>query len=298
MDAAEKVYRFYERYRGEKFVYGRSAAGQPLVGVHVGGHGYPQVIAQYAIHAREWVTSLLALGHVGRAESGCFCSRGDRGGVSVANKDLCGGVYILPLTNPDGAALALRGESFLRTLSKERAAFLEEINGGKDFSLWKANAEGVDLNVNFPARWGTGRSNVFSPAPQNFVGSAPLCAPESAALAAFTEKVRPAATVSFHTKGREIYWEFFQKGEGAARDARIARALSEETGYAVRKTPSSAGGYKDWCVETFGIPAFTVETGDDGLAHPLGEGAFPAIWQENAGVPNRLIEELIAWKKR
>ena len=83
------------------------------------------------------------------------------------------------------------------------------------------------------------------------------------------------------------------------RDKHIARMFAASLQYRIVPTQNvSSGGYKDWCVETFGIPAFTVETGDDGLAHPLGEDAFPAIWQENAGVPNRLIEELIAWKKR
>lgn len=279
MDAVEKVYRFYRSYAGEKFVYGRSASGLPLIGFHVGGRGYPQVVAQYAIHAREWITSLVGLRHVLRGTT-------------------CGGAYILPLANPDGAALSLRSDRFLRSLGKERAAFLTDINGGKDFSLWKANASAVDLNVNFPARWGTGRHNVFAPAPQNFVGAAPLSEPESAALAAFTVRISPDATVSFHTKGKEIYWEFFQRGEAALRDERIACALAEETGYAACRVQGSAGGYKDWCVEALGIPAFTIEAGGDALSHPIGEKYLAALWQENAGVIDRLIKELIAWKKK
>ncbi len=258
MDAVDTVYRFYERYRGEKFVYGRSARGLPLVGFFVGRHGFPTILLQYAIHAREWVTALLALEHIGR-------------GIP------CGGAYILPLTNPDGAALSLRREGF---------------------SLWKANAEGVDCNVNFPALWGTGSANVFAPAPQGYVGARPLSAPEARSLARFTRRVRPDATVSYHTKGRVIYWEFGQTGEALARDRKIVFALSEETGYAVGSAAGSAGGYKDWCIRALGIPAFTIEAGSDALAHPLGEERLPALVRENAGVPGRLAEELLSWKKR
>ena len=66
------------------------------------------------------------------------------------------------MTNPDGVALALGGLSSVKEPS--RADFLRGLNGGEDFSLWKANANGVDLNVNFDARWGAGIKNVFSPA--------------------------------------------------------------------------------------------------------------------------------------
>lgn len=258
MDAVEKVYRFYESWRGEKFVYGKSACGAPLVGFFVGQREYPVLLFQYAMHAREWITALLALEHIKRGMPR-------------------GGGYFLPLVNPDGAALSLRSRAL---------------------SLWKANAEGVDLNVNFPAGWGTGRANVFSPAPQNCVGAYPLCAPESRALARFTLRARPAATVSYHTKGGEIYWEFGQKGEALCRDEKLAAALADETGYAARRITGSAGGYKDWCIRALGIPAFTVEAGSDALSHPLGEDCLPALVRENIGVPERLAEELCKWKTR
>ncbi len=258
MDAVEKVYRFYESWRGEKFVYGKSVSGKPLVGFFVGKHTYPVLLLQYAIHAREWITSLLALEHIKR-------------GVSQ------GGAYILPLTNPDGALLSLCDPA--RT-------------------LWKANANGVDLNVNFPALWGTGVSNTFAPSSQNYVGARPLSEPETRALVRFTGKVRPSATVSYHTKGREIYWEFFQQGAALERDKRLASALADETGYTAKTIVGSAGGYKDWCIRALRIPAFTIEAGSDAFAHPIGEGALPALVRENIGVPERLGKELLPWKTK
>ncbi len=151
------------------------------------------------------------------------------------------GGWIVPLVNPDGAVLCQSGRS-----------------------MWKANARGVDLNVNFDADWGAGRLNTRVRGSENCIGDRPFSESESSALAAFTRKIKPYVTFSFHTKGGEIYWEF--KGEG---DKNGARLLSESTGYAVRKIIGSAGGYKDWCIQKLGIPAYTIECGSDSLPHPI-----------------------------
>lgn len=246
MNLYREIRSFYADFRGEKRIIGSSAEGRRLYAFFVGEHAYPVGICQYAMHAREWITALLALEHIARG---------------VAR----GGVWFVPLVNPDGAAIV---QNAYRKGRRARE---------KEFSLWKANAEGVDLNVNFPARWGSGKSNVFSPAPENYVGKFPLCAPESRALSRFTREIGPDYTVSWHTKGEEIYWRFHQPSEAEERDRRLAAILSASTGYPLVESPDSAGGYKDWCVESLGIPAFTVEVGRDALPHPLGTGELSGI---------------------
>jgi hypothetical protein len=151
------------------------------------------------------------------------------------------GGWVVPLVNPDGAQIA-------QTKNK----------------LWKANARGVDLNCNFDADWGTGRLNTKVRGSANCTGDYPLSECESAALVNFTIKVKPQVTISFHTKGGEIYWEF--NGEG---DARGADILAQATGYKCKKICGSAGGYKDWCIQKLHIPAYTIECGRDSLPHPI-----------------------------
>ena len=102
------------------------------------------------------------------------------------------------------------------------------------------------------------------------------------ALKVFTEEIRPDYTVSYHTKGEEIYWRFFQEGNKEKRDRRLAEILSKTTGYSLKEAEGSVGGYKDWCVETLGIPSFTIEAGLDDLPHPIGEEAFEDILKKNA----------------
>ncbi|MBR2617345.1 MAG: hypothetical protein IKC56_03865, partial [Clostridia bacterium] len=179
---------------------------------------------------------------------------------------LMGGYWFLPITNPDGVLLATRGIATAPTAYRN---MLIKINGGKDFSLWKANGRGVDLNVNFSARHGEGRQNVFAPAPQNFVGEAPESEPCTKALVHFTRAVNPCLTVSLHTKGQEIYYDF-PSGKGVfSGDKALGEGIFAPLNYSFKTAPFSVGGYKDWCIQTMQIPAYTVELFPDALSHPV-----------------------------
>lgn len=152
-----------------------------------------------------------------------------------------GGGWIIPLLNPDGVAICEQCDP-----------------------MWKANGRGVDLNCNFDADWGTGRLNTRTRGSENCIGDYPFSESESSALARFTERVKPFVTLSFHTKGGEVYWEFGGRG-----DERGAKIIADYTGYAVKKITGSSGGYKDWCIQKLNVPAYTVECGSDSLTHPI-----------------------------
>lgn len=269
MDIYAEVTEFYEGYLGEKISIGKSVFGHTMYAMKV-GKGRPCGLVQAGIHGREYITAKLCLSQIRR-------------GVSL------GSCWFIPLVNPDGARLSQVGiKSVPDTFHQKR---LLEWNGGKrDFSLWKANGQGVDLNVNFPARWGTGVKNTRVPGGENYVGTAPLCAPESDALAQFTQKLRPDYTVSYHTKGEEIYWKFGNSTHTCPLSKPLAELLSQCTGYPLKEAEGSVGGFKDWCLETLQIPSFTVEVGQDVFAHPLGEQALPNIIQKNVDTIDRLSE--------
>lgn len=269
MNIYDDLRRFYDGYQGEKRIIGTSCEGRKLYAFFIGRHEGPVAVSQYAIHAREWITAYLALAHIRRGT--------ERGGA-----------WVVPLANPDGALLCTEGISSVG--ADWRRQLLLRVNKGCDFTLWKANAEAVDLNVNFDARWGTGKRNVTHPAAEGYIGTKPFSAPESLALKDFTYAVRPDFTISWHTKGEEIYWRFHQPLLRALRDKRYARLLRASTGYRLRETPHSAGGYKDWCVERLKIPAFTVEAGSDALAHPLGFSALGGLLKKNYNAVADLLE--------
>jgi len=184
---------------------------------------------------------------------------------------------------------------------KAKAIFLKQkiegaiaVNGGSlDFSLYKANINGVDLNNNFDAKFGQGAGQVFAAATQGFCGRFPFCQKESAALKNFSLAVRPDITVSYHAKGQEVYYQFFQDQIDFARDKKIAKSIANHLGYRlVDGDLGSSGGYKDWCIDFLKVPALTIEIVDDLYPHPLSVDLLEKEWDKNKDIPSMILEGL------
>ncbi len=260
---------------------GYSESGRLIPYIRVGARMGCKIIVTGAIHARENVTAALVMRQAAYA---------------LENGVPRGSVYFIPMLNPDGALLIEHGADYFG----ERREFLKEINGGgADFSLWKANIDAVDLNVNFDARFGSGSKNVRFPSPENYIGRYPFSARETEALKNFTLDVMPDSTVSYHAKGQELYWYFHQTGWRKNRDLRLAVYLNERLGYRLGGDETdSAGGYKDWCVDVLRIPAVTVEIVSDDMEHPLPDDALSEDeWERNKDLPIRLIDYLASNEK-
>lgn len=269
MDIYEKITAFYNTINTEKKIIGKSLFGRSMYAMKV-GNGAPVGLVQCAMHGREFITALLAV---------------EQYKIGVER----GSCWFIPLANPDGALLSEIGISTAPNAVQER---LLAMNGGEIFTLWKANGRGVDLNVNFPAKWGKGVKNTRIAGAENYVGRRPFSEPETRALRNFTLQIRPDYTLSYHTKGEEIYWYFDQSSRTCPRDKRLARVLSETTGYPLAEAKGSAGGYKDWCIQRLHIPAFTVEVGLDEYSHPLREDALGDILEKNLTAVSALSKEI------
>lgn len=257
MDLFCELKAFYRRFSGVKGVIGTSEQGRPLYFVCVRKTDYPIVIAQYAIHAREYVTSYLALK---QAEDYLLNGK-------------FGTVYFIPLVNPDGVKVCMSGKPF-----------------------YKANSRGVDLNVNFDALWGKGKLNKTVKGDSDYVGERPFSEKETRALRDFTFLVKPDVTISYHSKGEEIYYEFGQAQTEREKHRLIAERVASVTGYEIKSTPNSCGGYKDWCIDKLNIPALTIEVGDDRLSHPITKDHLNDIYQKNKCVINAVTEIMNEFK--
>ncbi|MDR1917733.1 MAG: hypothetical protein LBQ05_01970 [Christensenellaceae bacterium] len=244
---------------------GDSVCGQPILAFFVGNRkARNKILVTGGMHAREWVTALvvaeLAKKYYKMYQKNKFDAE----------------IIFIPLTNPDGVRLAIDG---LTPFFAKQKKFLLSVNSGDtDFSQWKANANAVDINVNFDANWGGGVQNVFSPAPANYVGKYPESEPETQSLVNIVNRLHPSSSIAFHTKGDIIYYGFDQLPEWQIeRDKIIADDISAQTGYPPVQSVGSAGGLNDWIALTTTAPAFTVEVGSDTLPHPIGEDQLPAI---------------------
>ena len=257
MNVLSELDEFYDKWSGEKGYIGSSENGVLIKYFAVDKGEYPVVIAQYAIHAREYITTYLAIEQIRE-----FKKSGGHGTV-----------YFIPAVNPDGIAEALFADR-----------------------LYKANARRVDLNVNFDARWGQGAKNTTTPSSENYIGKSPFSESETRALRDFTLRIRPTVTISYHSKGEEIYWEFFQEGRDKVRDKKLADIISLTTGYPLKSAGVSAGGYKDWCIEKLNIPSYTLEVGNDGLSHPIQKESLGEIFDKNKNLFTVVTEYL--WKEK
>ena len=96
----------------------------------------------------------------------------------------------------------------------------------------------------------------------------PLDQPESAALAAFARCVHPDLMLALHTQGSVIYPGPAESAPAGS--AALAAAMSEASGYPVEPVPeaSANAGFKDWFLQCFRRPAFTIEMG-------IGENPLP-----------------------
>lgn len=250
---------------------GASVSGRMIPVFHAGGFKGRQALIQGAIHGREHITAKLIVMQIY---------------YTLQNADeLDGGIYFIPMSNPDGVSLCQYGLDSVKNNAARK--YLLNVNGGSaDFSLWKANINAVDLNCNFPARWGTGAQNVFAPAPESYAGPRAASESETRALMEITQRVKPGLTISYHCKGREIYWQFHQAERLLIRDGDIAEIFAAVTGYAVVDGDrGSAGGYKDWCIERFKIPAYTFEIVDDSYSHPVPYSALDEEFSLNKDIP-------------
>ena len=262
-----------------------TAFGRPVYAVSL-GCGPRKVLCTGAHHANEWITATLLLKFL---EDLCraFREGGTLAGVSAAAILETATIHTVPMVDPDGVAL-VTGEIGPGSAEYEKARQMAAFYPGIPFPQgWKADLLGVDLNLQYPAGWLRAREIKFSqgytrPGPRDYVGRSPLSQREPLALAAYTEQLDPQLVIAWHTQGREIYWQYQDYAPAEA------RALGEEfarvSGYDLADTPysSSFAGYKDWFIQEFRRPGFTVEAGLG--ENPLPLSQFPTIYRDNLGI--------------
>ena len=179
-----------------------------------------------SIHAREYITSELVCKMI---DDGLFDS------VKEFN------LSFIIMANPDGVELCLSG---LQSVPESERRRLFEINGkSADFSLWKANGRGVDLNNNFDADFKR-IINSNKSASSGYAGEFAESELETKAVVNYLKKKNPFIVLCYHSKGEEIYFNYFQEDCCLKRDRLIAERFSnidaiEINNRSVSKCPSN-----------------------------------------------------------
>lgn len=264
---------------------GSSVLGKPLYWLSI-GEGGREVFYNASHHANEWITTPLLLKYL-ENYARVYSQDGSIGGQRADTLYRTATLYIAPLVNPDGVDL-VTGEIAPGSTQYSRAQALAQNYPNISFpGGWKANINGVDLNLQYPAGWDEAREIKFAqgftmPGPRDYVGTAPLSQPESRAVYNFTLDHDFKLTLSYHTQGNVIYWKYldYEPENSYA----IGRRFAELSGYSLELTPpgSAYAGYKDWFIQQYNRPGYTMEVGR-GVA-PLPLSQFGSIYRANEGV--------------
>ena len=274
-------------------VIGKSLDNREIHEVILGeGNSEKHVLIHAGIHGREYLTSLLVMKQIeyylNNYENGEYCG--------IKYKDLFNSIafHLIPMVNPDGITISQIGIKGIRSEELKDSiyeCYYNDLNSRytsdrfKNYlKKWKANARGVDLNRNFDAAWNEIKQSKKCSF-QNYKGKFCNSEPESKALVNLVDKYNFIYTVSYHSSGNLIYWDY--KGSLVKNEcSELADLIACVTGYTKEKSDSEysevvPGGFKDWASSKPNnpIPSITIEVGLGTC--PLKISEFKYIWNAN-----------------
>lgn len=264
---------------------GKSVMGKDLTLLQI-GNGRTQVFYNASHHANEWITSLVLLKFL-EDYARAYGSGGRIFDMSAVALYSTTSLSIVPMVNPDGVDLVVGA------IPKDSEYYTNALRLSRNYpdipfpNGWKANIKGIDLNVNYPAEWEQAKRvkadlGFTSPGPREFVGPSPLSEPETRAIYEFTLNNDFVLILAYHTQGEVIYWKFLDFEPRLSR--KIGEKFSQASGYPLETAPyaSSFAGYKDWFIQNYNRPGYTVEVGRGVSPLPLSQ--FNKIYNDNLGI--------------
>ncbi|HZH61375.1 MAG TPA: M14 family metallocarboxypeptidase [Metabacillus sp.] len=261
----------------KKNVIGYSVLGKPIIELVI-GNGPKKIHMNGSFHANEWITTSIMM-HWLHEYLELLCKES-----SMANQDMLDlynktTISFVPMVNPDGVDLVLKG---LPDQIDYEAALLQMNDLSIDFSQWKANIRGIDLNNQYPVNWEIEKKRKIpkTPAPRDYPGDAPLTEPEAIALAKLVENSSFDRVLAFHTQGEEIYWGYLRQEPEEAEH--IVKEFEKLSGYKAVRDIDSHAGFRDWYVNKWRKPGFTIELGNG--VNPLPFEQFDEIFKKSKGI--------------
>lgn len=275
---------FCKRVNGaEMFSIGESVMEKKIYCIKY-GDGSKKLFVNGAHHGLEYITSAFLMRFL-REFAQAVENGEDMLGYDVKPLKEGVGLYVVPMVNPDGVDIAVNGLDITNRYHRR----LISIVGIHSFNkVWQANANGVDINHNYDAKWSVVER---SAGPTKYSGPYAESEPETKAVCEFVRSMDFDMLMAFHSQGGEIYYDFDGLREVA--DRQTAEKLSRASGYPVRTPEGSAafGGCKDWFIKEFGKSGFTVEMGHG--KNPLPLERMNEFFADNARIILSAMEQLL-----
>ncbi|ART77256.1 peptidase M14 [Sutcliffiella horikoshii] len=256
---------------------GQSVMGKPLHHIRL-GKGKKKIHWNGSFHANEWITSAVIMNLINDYLR-CLTNYTPLRGIPCIPLYEQAELSIVPMVNPDGVDLVLNGPPS-ESLFKE---LVENINQDRlDYLGWKANIRGIDLNKHFPANWKIEKTRKEEkvPSPRDYPGDLPLTEPEALAMASLVDKEHFDKVIAVHTQGEEFYWGY--EGLEPVESEAIAEEFERVSTYKSVRYVDSHAGFKDWFIQEYKKPGFTLELGRG--INPLPLSQYDTIYQKTLGI--------------
>ena len=147
--------------------------GKPIPYIRIGS-GISEVFYSASFHANEWITTPLLMNFIEKF-SLAYVNNSTIYGYTARNLFNNISLYVVPMVNPDGVNLVTEEIKPSSTNYKKAKNISNKYPSIPFPNGWKANINGIDLNLQFPAKWEQAKKIKFSqgfikPAPRDFVG--------------------------------------------------------------------------------------------------------------------------------
>lgn len=246
---------------------GQTALGRQILIMKLGNPGAPvQILVHASIHAREYYVTPLVMK---MAEY-----------YAANEKELLQSVCftIVPMANPDGVSIAQFGASAASDINYQTF-----INYLGHFGMWKANANGVDINRNFPTGWGNAKTKSDVNSYAYYGGTEPSTEVETLVLENLLLENNFNAYIAYHMRGNVIYFYApMCSPEIFAASKLIATTIHNTNGYRIivdadEETPN--GSFADFAQIVCNVPGCTIECGTK--LPPNGASAQNSFYTQN-----------------
>ena len=229
-------------------VIGHSVKGSPIPLVKL-GKGERKALITAGIHAREYLTTAFTMRCIEEYAEAYYSETGMYGSYDMVDMLDEYTLYIVPMMNPDGLDIVTNGKKTLYDKS------LKDIN-------YKRNANGVNLNRNFPFEWDKITTGHTVDDAEAYRGKSAGSEPETQAMMTLCEINDFEWMYSMHLYGNNIYWRDSVNGVISGDEA-LVNKLNKACGFIVSPSTTDpdgyGGGFENWFRQTYKKPGFCIE---------------------------------------
>lgn len=231
-------------------VIGSSVKGKDIMLLKL-GNGDKKACIVAGLHAKEDVAVVFTLRSIEEYAAAYYSSSGKYGSYNMKKMLDEYTLYIVPTMNPDGLDIVNAGEMPLYTDKLSDSVRVK----------YKSNANGVNLNRNFPFRWDKTISSAPEPDEATYKGAYEASEPETQVIVKLVENNDFEWLFSMHCKGNFVYWAD-QYNKITNNDRKLANRLESVCGYSLKGASpieNLGGGLENWFRYKTGNPGFCVE---------------------------------------